>query len=304
MEKDFSGVYCILNTTNEKRYVGSSVHVKQRFAEHKRDLKKGKHCNIVLQRAWKKYGEDSFCFVVLEENVPVANLLEREAYYITLYSSYSYENGYNIGIPEKIINRNIGDNFYMSFFNSKKRYSRQQIENVIVLLSTTNDTTTEISKKTGVNKRTIQTIYSRESYSFLSEGIEFIKRRCCHPKITEEQVKEVASLLQSGLSPSEIFSLLGGSVSFSCIREIRNKTSWGWLLEGYVFPPYLYDKGPRKAVVQKTLEGEVIAEFSSQREAARKVFGDDPKFYKGINSAVRKRKGNNTYLGFIWENLN
>ena len=56
------GVYQIENTVNGKRYVGSSNQIERRFYLHKWDLKRGKHHSITLQRAWDKYGEESFCF--------------------------------------------------------------------------------------------------------------------------------------------------------------------------------------------------------------------------------------------------
>lgn len=59
-----SGVYQIYNTVNGKRYIGSSIHIEQRFKEHLRNLRANKHVNAHLQSAWNKYGEHSF---ILEE---------------------------------------------------------------------------------------------------------------------------------------------------------------------------------------------------------------------------------------------
>lgn len=55
-----SGVYQIYNTVNGKRYIGSSIHIEQRFKEHLRNLRANKHVNAHLQSAWNKYGEHSF----------------------------------------------------------------------------------------------------------------------------------------------------------------------------------------------------------------------------------------------------
>lgn len=57
-----SGVYQIYNTVNGKRYIGSSIHIEQRFKEHLRNLRANKHVNAHLQSAWNKYGEHSFVF--------------------------------------------------------------------------------------------------------------------------------------------------------------------------------------------------------------------------------------------------
>lgn len=83
-----SGVYAIVNTVNNKRYVGSSKSVDSRFNEHRRKLRRGDHTNKKLQRAWNKYGEDKFEFVVIEECC-IDNLLTREQAYIDECSEYN-----------------------------------------------------------------------------------------------------------------------------------------------------------------------------------------------------------------------
>ena len=55
-------VYAIENLLNGKRYIGSSFRVRKRWNEHRRDLRSGKHHSRALQRAWNKYGEQSFSF--------------------------------------------------------------------------------------------------------------------------------------------------------------------------------------------------------------------------------------------------
>jgi len=79
-----SGIYAIINAVNGKFYVGSSQNIKERWARHQRDLRKGIHRNKHLRRAWKKYGEGSFYFGVLEPVEDLARLTDREQYWMDL----------------------------------------------------------------------------------------------------------------------------------------------------------------------------------------------------------------------------
>lgn len=60
-------IYKIRNVVNNNFYVGSTINSRRRFWEHRRDLRKGAHSCIHLQRAWDKYGEDCFKFEVVEQ---------------------------------------------------------------------------------------------------------------------------------------------------------------------------------------------------------------------------------------------
>ena len=90
-----SGIYQIINTTNNKIYVGSSINLKQRFNDHKKLLRHNKHPNNHLQSSWIKYGEDKFNFEIIEFVIN-DNLLITEQFYIDLFSSYDNKIGYNI----------------------------------------------------------------------------------------------------------------------------------------------------------------------------------------------------------------
>jgi group I intron endonuclease len=93
--KKISGVYQIKNLVNGKIYVGSAVNIKERWATHKKLLRHQKHHSRYLQRAWNKYGEDSFSFEILEE-CPVEKLIQSEQVWMDLFRSYVELFGYNI----------------------------------------------------------------------------------------------------------------------------------------------------------------------------------------------------------------
>ena len=90
-----SGIYCIENLTNGKKYIGLSNDCVRRKREHFNLLNKNQHENSHLPHAWNLYGKESFSFFILEE-CPVDALDEREKYYIAKYHSNNMEFGYNI----------------------------------------------------------------------------------------------------------------------------------------------------------------------------------------------------------------
>lgn len=60
-----SGIYKIKNKSNHKIYIGSAKNIFSRWYKHKYLLRKNKHHNKKMQRAWNKYGEDHFIFEIV-----------------------------------------------------------------------------------------------------------------------------------------------------------------------------------------------------------------------------------------------
>ena len=70
-----SGIYCIKNILNNKKYIGSTLHFMVRLRSHFYQLRKNIHCNIHLQNAYNKYGLKFFRFMILEECEPIQDTL-------------------------------------------------------------------------------------------------------------------------------------------------------------------------------------------------------------------------------------
>lgn len=93
------GVYFIINLINNKIYVGSSTCTENRKSTHFSALIKGVHKNSYLQHAYNKYGKNAFIFHVIERDIPLENLFERELYWINYKQSNNPIYGYNNCLP-------------------------------------------------------------------------------------------------------------------------------------------------------------------------------------------------------------
>ena len=88
------GIYLIKNSVNGRCYLGSSINVKARWASHKSGLRRGIHHSQKLQRAWNKYGEESFEFHLIEIVGDDADLASCEQRWLDALGAVAY--GYNI----------------------------------------------------------------------------------------------------------------------------------------------------------------------------------------------------------------
>lgn len=96
MRRAITGVYSIRNTKNGKQYVGSAAcRMSSRWGKHRSSLRQGTHHNSHLQAAWRKYGEDAFEFVVLEECTP-EQCTKTEQKWIDRLRSWDSKHGYNL----------------------------------------------------------------------------------------------------------------------------------------------------------------------------------------------------------------
>ena len=87
-------IYSIINKVNNKRYVGKTVNLDRRLQRHWIELKNNNHHSIKLQRAYNKYGKDSFKVEYEQYNVKD----EEELYRLeiqTIQKYNSYYDGYN-----------------------------------------------------------------------------------------------------------------------------------------------------------------------------------------------------------------
>lgn len=94
-------IYKITNKINGKIYVGQTIkNYEERFRQHRLNYNKEYFSQIVLYKAFKKYGIENFSFEMIEE-VEREKLDEREKYWIEYYNSYF--NGYNSTLGGRLV---------------------------------------------------------------------------------------------------------------------------------------------------------------------------------------------------------
>ena len=134
-----TGIYCYINTINQKRYIGQALDIQRRKYEHfnryNSNVSSNSEYDSLIHRSMRKYGYDNFEFIVLEE-CPISKLNEREIYYIKYYNSL-YPNGYNIDKGGNI-----------PHFMSK---NQETLDKLYFLLKDTNIKYVDISQQLGVS---------------------------------------------------------------------------------------------------------------------------------------------------------
>lgn len=85
---NISGVYKIESkTVLNKRYIGSTSSLRQRWQIHLNNLRKNKHHSVKLQRHYNKYGEDDLFFSVIK-CCPQEELASTEQYFMDCYNPF------------------------------------------------------------------------------------------------------------------------------------------------------------------------------------------------------------------------
>jgi group I intron endonuclease len=121
------GIYKIINTKNNKIYIGSSVDIKKRKEKHFWMLQKGIHDNKFLQSSYDRDGKENFIFDIIEM-CDKKDLVEKENYYILENKANDMKFGYNLCLVSDSRKNMLSDKtkIQLSKYNLKKNNNFQK----------------------------------------------------------------------------------------------------------------------------------------------------------------------------------
>ena len=90
------GVYCLIDTVNGKKYIGSSINVSKRIQQHERTFALKKCSSKLLNAINSGHHFDCEILEKIDYGVNQFYIFEREKYYIDLFETLN--KGYNIAI--------------------------------------------------------------------------------------------------------------------------------------------------------------------------------------------------------------
>jgi group I intron endonuclease len=212
------GIYKITNQINNKSYIGQSVNINRRWAEHRM---LGRDESLSLKRAMRKYGIENFTFEVLEECLP-EELDAREIFYISLHlSEYNRTTG-GCGVPGRRLSSEVKEILRTTgksqWQNMTIEQQRKQIYNILTGPAIGHS----VSEETREKLRAANT-GKKQSRKTIEKRIDSIKNNgrvrtcvwcnkkiyCCDLDQTFESVKSAAEYLE--ISPSSISANLKGT---------------------------------------------------------------------------------------------
>ena len=184
-----------------------------------------------LSRGIRKYGEEEYQLIILEENIPQERLNDREKYWIQYYDTYF--NGYNQTIGGKN--------------PTKPIFTEEKINQVIEMLKDESYSYKNIIEKTGISMAHIHNINTgkrrkqdniqypiRQSNVKGTKGLKFSQQEC--KNIHEEILNTKKSFTQIGrefnCSANTISKINSGKTKNYILTEysypLRKERSWSY----------------------------------------------------------------------------
>lgn len=280
-------IYKATSTTTGKVYIGQSCQtLEKRMSQHLYKATSDYDPSNHFHNAIRKYGFQDFVFQIIEDDITSNDLLnEREKYWINHYNSY-YD-GYN------------------STLGGESGLRRDDL--VITALFHDGYTTKEICEMTGYDRGTIYNSYKVNGLQEENNKRKNEKTRLrCSERV--EQYSLDGKYIKTYESATAAGQELGNqsAISAVCRQENSALSAYGYLFKYENDPRNISEwverynnkkqsGKPRKQIIQKDKNKNVIAIYQSAAEAAKTLNLKDKS-----NICTAARKGNTAY-GYYWE---
>lgn len=224
-----SGVYEIKNLVNGKRYIGSAVDFGNRFRQHAQSLKRGDHHSIALQRAWVMYGPFAFQFnkllVCSKENL----IMYEQAAMDAMKPEYNCapRAGSRLGMKasDEVRKKHAEAARRTKNFSGKKHTEESKAK-----ISANRKgkgggprSPERLAKISAALKGRIITSEQRAAISAKLTG-----KSTGRGKLTEDQVREIRRLYESGMRQCEVAKATG--IARKHVHTVVNKHGYTWVI--------------------------------------------------------------------------
>ena len=204
-------IYKYTNKINKKIYIGQTrQQLERRHYKHLTQL----NDNTYFHRAIKKYGIDNFDLEIVEDDIPLNQLDERERYWIKYFDSYfTSGKGYNEtkggqwGASSQLLS------------GSQEEEIKQKLKNNLEL------SLTEIASQYNVSLSCISNI--NVGKTFYDKNIDYpIRKTPTRSGMTQEIVNKIIFLLQTTNKTQEEIALDVGIHTYTVGEINRGNNSW------------------------------------------------------------------------------
>lgn len=158
-------IYCIKNNVNDHCYIGQTINFVQRKSKHFRELERNEHHNLPLQRAYNKYGKDNFSIEIIEDDVPLENLKEREDYWIDKIGYYNIDGGRKAFTPTAL--RNMSES-HLNSVSPKRLLNKQEVLYILSIGDYCDGAQRAIASCANYSREVAKCIINRKTYKEIS----------------------------------------------------------------------------------------------------------------------------------------
>lgn len=207
------GIYVIINEENNKKYVGQSINIENRWKQHLYDVTHRAERSCGIDMAMIKYGIEKFHYEILEECEP-SELNDREIYWIEKLDTYQGD-GYNRSIGGQSLQ---GENHPRAFLTDEQVWEIREMYNQHCKFK-------EVEEKylpTGISRRGLQKIWRNETWTHIHQDVYTPENKLWHStsgvghsedqvglssddrKLSQEEVDAMYKDFQEGISVKEL----------------------------------------------------------------------------------------------------